>query len=50
VIAMNLALAILCLWLGSALLWVASHGLPAGAGGFSDVWREVLSGISGGGQ
>lgn len=45
---MRLAIAILLLWLGSALLWVAGHGLPAGARGAGDVWREVLSGIGGG--
>jgi hypothetical protein len=45
---MNLALGIMCLWLGSAMLWVASHGLPSGAHGFGDIWREILSGIGGG--
>lgn len=47
---MKLALAILALWLGSALIWVAGHGLPSGASGFGDVWRAVLSGLGGGGQ
>ena len=44
---MNLAVGILLIWLGSALLWVAAHGLDSGAQGFADIWSQVLAGIGG---
>jgi len=44
----KLALGILCLWMGGALLWVAGHGINSAGTGFGAVWREILSGIGGG--
>jgi hypothetical protein len=36
-----------CLWFGSALLWVAGHGITSSGTGFRAIWSEILSGISG---
>lgn len=44
---MYLALGVLALWLGSAFLWVASHGLPGEPRGFGDIWSSILSGVAG---
>lgn len=44
---MFLALGIVAIWVGGALLWVASHSLPAGARGVSGIWQQVLAGVGG---
>jgi len=46
---MNLALGIVCIWLGAAFVWVAASGVSEGARGFSGIWSKVLSGLAGDG-
>lgn len=44
---MNLVLGVLFIWLGSAFLWVAGHGVKTAEGTASSIWRTILSGIAG---
>lgn len=44
---MNIVFGVLLIWLGAALVYVATHGIEGGGGTPMDVWQQILRDVTG---